>query len=464
MKMRDISRNVYKWYEKNSFTILILLSALIAGSIFVTYGYQDLKSLTVWSLNLLDVIYEGRPYEYYAYCAENLYNLSHEYMGSGYLALIPWAVWNIPIWVLQRWFGIIAVGHAWTLLYSKMFLVVVEGIMLYYTYKITMHFTGDIQKSKMAAYLTFSSPFVLIGIYFTGQSDIISLCLFVIAIYKLLEKKRMWFIIFAALGIAAKPYVLLAYIAVILLMEKNIWKICAYVFAGGSVTILFTFLYSNAPMYKDSIHSGPTGNQLETLLSVSIDGGIGYKISLFVVAIVLFYFFLYIKEYREEREHLLVYFIAVTFLLFFILTDSEYYRMIYLAPFIYILFVYKENLRLNLLVELVAGICAVFVFYIRYLEFFSEGFLFQYIRDIVPNNNLILAGIKNELRNMDMNAVPICAIAASVYFAVMLVLAIVNYPDFQLRDKEERKLAIKPILWIRVLILVPITILSLFGN
>lgn len=457
--MRDISRTVYRWYEKNSFKILILLSALIAGSIFVIYGYQDLKSLTVWSLNLLDVIYEGRPYEYYSYCAENVYNLSHGHMGAGFLSLIPWAVWNIPIWVLQRWFGIIAVGHAWTLLYSKMFLVVVEGIMLYYTYKITMHFTGDVHKSKMAAYLSFSSPFVLIGIYFTGQSDIISLCLFVIAVYKLLNKKRMWFILFAALGIAAKPYILLAYIAVILLMEKNIWKICAYALGGGSVTLLFNRLYSNAPMFKESMSNGPMNKQFHAMLSVSIEGGIGYKIPLLIVVIILLYFYIYIKRHEEKKEDLIIYLITVTLLLFFVLTNSEFYRMIYLVPFLYILFMFRdENLRLNLLIETIGSICLVFIFYAKQNEFFSGGYVFQFIRDIVRNivpktgGSLLVETSKGEVY---------IQIAGAVFCAALILLIIVNHHKFKFPYKDELKLGTKSILWMRMLILVPVIILSL---
>ncbi|NLL77136.1 MAG: hypothetical protein GX235_07800 [Clostridiales bacterium] len=459
--MGNMSRSIYKWYEKRFFAILIVLSALIAGSIFVIYGYQDLKSLTVWSLNLLDVIYERRPYEYYAYCAENVYNLNHEYMGSGYLALIPWAVWNIPIWILQRWFGIIAVGHAWTLLYSKMFLVVTESIMLYYSYKITMHITGDRQKSKMAAYLTFSSPFVLISIYYTGQSDIVSLCLFVIAVYKLLNKKQRWFLVLAALGIAAKPYILLAYIAIILVIEKNIWKICAYIFAGGSVALLFNLLYADAPMFRESMNSGPTGGQLDSFLSVAIDGGIGQKIPLFIVAIVLFYFYLYISRCDQEKDIRIIYSSAVTFLIYFMLTEPAAYRMIYIVPFIYILFMKKEDcFPLNLLLEVTGTICAALVFYIRNVNFFSGWYVFQFIRDAVPGGGeAALSNARNELENMHLG--PYVYIITAVYCAVLVLIIIINRSDFRFPYKDDFKLGEKTILWIRALILVPIVILSL---
>ena len=112
-------------YRKSYFFPLFLFSFFVSGLIFISYGYIDLKSLTAWSLNLWDCLFDGKLYHYYEYCAENIYNLDSAYMGSNYLALLPWAVWNLPIWILQRFFGIAALGHAWTLLYSKIFVAAV---------------------------------------------------------------------------------------------------------------------------------------------------------------------------------------------------------------------------------------------------------------------------------------------------------------------------------------------------
>ena len=151
-------------------------------------------------------------------------------------------------------------------------------------------------------------------------------------------------------------------------------------------------------------------------------------------------------------------------MLFFMLTDSEFYRMIYLVPFIYIVFVYKNNLCLNLLVELIAGVSVALVFFTRYFEFFEAGSIFQYIRDIIPKtHNPLLAGIREELRYIDANTFPICFIAASVYFAAILILIIINYPRFRIEDKDNFKLGIKSILWGRMLTLAIITFFSLCG-
>lgn len=121
---------------------LWIFTAAVSGIMFLSYGYTDLKSLTVWSLNLLDCAWNGNLYHFYSYCAENIYGLHHTYVGANYIPLIPWAIWNIPIWILQKWCGIVAVGHAWALLYSKLFLVAAWGFALFYSHKIIRIISG----------------------------------------------------------------------------------------------------------------------------------------------------------------------------------------------------------------------------------------------------------------------------------------------------------------------------------
>lgn len=222
-----------KLNKKTNQMPLLVFSALVSIVMFCAYGYVDLKSLTVWSLNWLDCLWDGNLYNYYAYCAENIFGTTHTYMGANYIPIIPWAIWNIPIWVLQRWFGVAAIGHAWTLLYSKLFLVVILAVTLLYSYKILWVITGEESKCRKALYLMASCPMVMTAVYYAGQTDIISLCFFTISVYKLMQGKRKSFYVLSALSIGMKPYVLLAYAAIVLLTEKNIWKIAIKCFGGG---------------------------------------------------------------------------------------------------------------------------------------------------------------------------------------------------------------------------------------
>lgn len=51
-----------------------------------TFTYVDLKSLTIWSTNVWDVLFHGRFQDFYAYSALNLHDVPHQFMGGDMIA------------------------------------------------------------------------------------------------------------------------------------------------------------------------------------------------------------------------------------------------------------------------------------------------------------------------------------------------------------------------------------------
>ena len=447
---------------------LILFSTFLGGMMFLLYGYIDLKMLTVWSLNILDTAWEGNLYYYYEYCAQNIYDVGCTYMGANYIALIPWAVWNIPLWILQKWFGISAVGHAWTLLYSKLFLVIIWIISVLFSCKIMKILMRKEENESCGSilYIAVSFPFAMVAVLYAGQTDIVSICLFVIAIYEFMQEKRKLFLLFSALSIGAKPYVFLAFIAVILLTEKNVWKILRDVLAGVSLVALFHLIYYNAPLYQKSMSMGPAGGQLEALMGITVSSPSGLHISLFIVSLICLYFVLYIQRWDSQRHDILVYSITAPFFLFFLFTEFDYYRMIYLFPFLYLLFCLNgERLIFNLLLETIMNIGIAVKFYCVHAGFFSNWFVFQFVRDIFPNTERLFGGIRTVKDYPLAYNNPICTLVSTVVFAAILLLFVINSPKFKIivRD-DDIGLNMKQILWIRACIPLILMMLSFYGK
>ena len=98
-----------------------ILVAAVGLLVFSSAAYVDLKSLTVWSTNVWDVICDSNIFHLYEYSAENIYGLNHEYMGSELMSVLPWSVWNLPIWIAQRFFGVTIVESSLSLAWSKVF-------------------------------------------------------------------------------------------------------------------------------------------------------------------------------------------------------------------------------------------------------------------------------------------------------------------------------------------------------
>ena len=96
---------------------------------FILFCYTDLTTLTVWTINVWDNLYETHNFRaFYEFSAMNLFNLDHAMVGSDILIYIPWALWNLPLWVAQKFFDYPAAYHAIPQLWSKLFLILMAVI------------------------------------------------------------------------------------------------------------------------------------------------------------------------------------------------------------------------------------------------------------------------------------------------------------------------------------------------
>ena len=165
--------------------------AIVTGLfVFVTTATWDLQSLTIWSTNVWDSIADGNPRGFYAYTANNVYNVHHAHMGSEIMSVLPWSVWNLPIWIIQRFFDKPIMSSALMLAYSKLFLVLCTVVTLIFTKKITYRLTGDKNKSIWAMFLTASSTYIYLSVCYSGQNDIFMMTASVIAIHFLLNNRH----------------------------------------------------------------------------------------------------------------------------------------------------------------------------------------------------------------------------------------------------------------------------------
>ena len=96
-----------KWYySENPLKIEWLFTIAISAVMLVSFFYLDARSLTVWSVNLLDAFADGKLMDYYLYCYINEYGAASAAFAGPYFVLIPWAIWNITIWLIQKYAGV----------------------------------------------------------------------------------------------------------------------------------------------------------------------------------------------------------------------------------------------------------------------------------------------------------------------------------------------------------------------
>ena len=450
-------------YNKNvPLRIEWIIAILIAVVMLLMFNYIDLKSLTIWSTNIWDTIADGDITQYYEYTGRNIYNVPHQYNGGPIFNVIFWAVWNLPIWLVQRFMGKVIVKNFILLLWSKLFLVVALGVTLLFAYKICKLLFKDNKKAIWTVYLGATCLFTYLGVFYAGQTDIL-VCMFAtLGIYFLIKEKNAWFYIFSAIAISIKYFFLLPYIPIILLLEKNIWKIIAKIGIGISPIVLFELLAKNLPMYVISEQSNNANHILNGFFG-GIKWGNACTISLFILGYIVICFIAYIIKPKEEEEkyNYVVYFSVVPIMIMVMFsTYCEFYRPILLMPMLMILYGFKPELfRINVILETLMYIAFLVSNatngYLLSSKFSMNGSMITKLLGIkqvnVINPEIFFTELLGDKLQMFKD------IGATIVFAMLAIMIVINYPKLNIKrqERENPEKLERWVIWLRTLIITP---------
>lgn len=420
------------YYSEKPLKIEWIFTIVISFVMLVSFFYLDARSLTVWSVNLLDCIADGRLGDYYLVCYLNEYGAASKAFAGSYFVIIPWAVWNIPIWLIQKYWGIAIISNGWMMLWSKLFLVVVEGVVLLFSYKITMLLTNNKIKSLWTVFLSASFPFMLIGVYYSGQSDIIVLAYGTIAVYELLKNNNKLFLLFSAFAIVSKPFFLFPFIIVVLFTEKNIFKIFLKGIAGCSIICIFQIIYADAPMFKESVALTPAGENMDMLTRTSFGRVLMAEGSWFFLLFVILCVIAYIKneENIRMRNIFIIYFVTATFLLILGFTSIQHYRPIYLVPFLFILFVINDGwYRINMILKTFYSCMTMLAMFCGSQNIFSKSSMEStLVTKIFPLSRKSYDCVRDMVVERIADFEVYHKIFASVSVACVVIMLVINYP------------------------------------
>ena len=445
--------------------ILAIITGLL---IFVTTAYLDFQSLTIWSTNVWDVIVDSNIRHLYEYCAQNIYHAPHTYLGSELMSVLPWSIWNFPIWLIQRCAGISIIGSAWMLAYSKLFLVVLSVVMLRYTYKICLFLTEDKTKSMWCVFLTASSICLYIPVCYAGQNDILMITASVMAVYYLLLGKSKHFYLFSALSIAIKPFFLLPYIAIIFLYEKNIFKIVLKGVTGISGIVIQKLCFVGAPMYAESLRLGPSSSMIKEMFPYNLNTAFG-PISFFSIALVLIYFYAYTRGFDKKTltsngikvGKYAIYLITVTYLSYLMFSPFNYYRIAVLIPFLYIVIIQNKDYYLyNILLEYAMSLSLLFRLVLRGSKLFKLRYIncsiFQELIGYkVDYKKVYYAGLTDWLDAKFEIIYDFQGFFSGIALITAILLLLLNHPSNKIKLPTKSEECPREILWLRTVMLIP---------
>lgn len=455
-----------KEHDKNIPTKFEWIFAIwLFAFLFIVFLYNDILVTTNFSIAFDKLILKGQFY--------HLYEATYHAFGGmfdcqqityDFPIYIFFGIWNTPLAVITHFSNIHWEETLWGVYYAKLFLILLLFLNLKVISKILELFQLDYTDKKMYNYLYISSAFTLLIVAMFGGYELLSMLFALLGIYFYLKDNNKLFLLFFAIAISIKLFALFIFIPLLLMKEKNIWKIILYGFCGVSLLLFSKLYFMHAPMYYESMH-GFEGLMSERFMKGIISSGYG-GISIFALLFVIICFYAYsIKDdYQSDLFKLNTMYIPfIIYMLFltFIYCHPQWYILI--VPYeIFFLIINKKNRKINLILDIAISVSAVALLFLVFNSVFIPWAITPYtiLKYIVPSKNYylkILPFIEH------FHLVDYKNLVSSVFFGSLLYFSYINNPKKILaNNKKNIEPWNHPLLWLRMCIIIPFAAIILY--
>lgn len=295
-------------HQQNSIFFITVYVVFMLVNIFMSFfsKYGDCVAYTQWSVNIWDALFSGRIREYFLVSAEKLRGY---YCGNAYgvLYLLPWAIWNFPLWLSRIILNKDTVATTLCILWSKMFLILCAHVMAFYCSKIVFFFTKD-EKLSLPSFLNaLCCCTMFVSIAYFGQDEIVYMSVFLAAVYYVLQdnKKLGYFLLGTTVMLC--NLMLIPVLAVLFIKEKNLLKILALVVCfvlPEKIASSFCGIGQLSEIAKNYTVAGSyhLRDYFDWFFRRSMFQFSDYSVSLFAIIVVVIFLLSYIYKTKDSEQ------------------------------------------------------------------------------------------------------------------------------------------------------------------
>lgn len=353
----------------SKYKIEIIGALLLSIGVMCFLCYEDAVCLAVWSTNIWDCLFEGRFFDYYLYCIQNMHDLPMTCPGGIILPKLPTAIWCLPIWIAQYFFGVEIKTSVLCMVWYRLFFVLLLMILVVYVRKICQILNYEDNQISIISLLCATSVFVQVSISYAGQTDLEWILPGVIAFYYLLKEDWKKFYIFVNISILIKPYFLPVAVLMILYCEKDVLKILGRIILSVWTYPVIMFIFGRFPGYSEAkVHNGTLTKMIAEYLNNAVLFPYGW-ISLIIVFSVIICAIVYFCNAKDKVRipQTMVSIVALFYCLWFLFACENFYRMIMIVPWVYIA-LFREREKNELLLWIVTLYSYSMIFMYRFHE------------------------------------------------------------------------------------------------
>jgi len=396
-----------------------VLFALIAVICFFSFQHGDILHTAGSSFGYLD----GHFFDFYDYNTQ--YDIWDSYMPSSYWMF---AVWNIPL----KLFGIVKhptqeVSRA-VLMWYKLLPVTLYMISGYFIYKICMEIGMGSKKSKICTYAFYTTPIGFFSQFIFGQYDVFTLFFMLIGIYYYFKGKDKLFLLFFSFSVPFKYFSLLIFIPLLLLKEKNVWKVIRSMVLVMVPYVAELLLYYPSEVFRDYVLGFQATNYIFEATIDLTEYSISYTIVLFALICAWAYFTN--VQGRTDWAEWAFFLSGLSIFVAFGISRWHPQWLLMGMPFLLIsAFLHKDTkiwMILDILLMLVFSIYVVNYWKDRVDQFLMSNALFKNIYQEYHVGSKIT--MRSIYKITDMNLI------MSMFSGLMLIMTIFKHPKQCLRD------------------------------
>ncbi len=344
----------------------IVFALMVGAGIFLFYSfiYSDILITSRHGINLWECLFTGNIGNFYEYNSVAKVESYAFYMELGafydFPVYIIFAIWNIPMYVVEKNSDINLFQSLPCLMYMKTILIVFSIGTLTAMRKIAQLCGVTRERLFLLSIMFLTSVLYVSSVVIISQYDIIAICFMMWGLFFYMQKKMKLFHIFFAVAVPIKFFAFFMYIGLILYKEKNLLKDLFYIVIPFLPIGFFRVCIPFFEMSNDEVG-------FRHLFSNGIPVSTGSAVPLFIIFLVMFYAVCYIRQWQGNQEKAFYRETIETgfwiYTIIFGCSKAFPYWIMYWLPFLLLVLLLgkAELFKVNLLLEMICSISYILV-------------------------------------------------------------------------------------------------------
>lgn len=425
--------------QKTFERILLAGAAALAVFLLVSHNYNDILATTRHGINLWDILLDGDFFAFYDVnrCRPgNVYYSRIQGCSYNILVYVVFALWNLPLYLLERFADVDVMNSIPCLVYSKLMLVAALGITVAILKKILEALEIPQKKHRLLLYLYATSTVMTTIIFLVGQYDILSVIFQLLGFHAYIKREDKKFVFWFGIAFCLKYFAAVIFLPLLLLRRKKLGQ-----WIRDLVLLIIPFLVTKLPFAlhglfaESAVAAGVGGEGMAVKLLGSMLGSSNANINvnffMIVYACILVWCYLQ-KNEPEESAGNGIWVCLVSYAAFFGLLSAYPYWSVLLTSFVVLaIALVPQHLYLSLLLETAGMAALVFTNMVRhywvYFEYTLLPMIWRPILENTPFRADYSGSLIYQIIKLAYNEERFSPIVNSVFVAAMLALAYLAY-------------------------------------